>query len=204
MGNGDRRHPPVRPKRDPRRRASWLGTSTGRDRCGVPHPVADQPRPPGHSRTWGRTDPSADRKSLYHPAASRKECAHVGGSASVRHDPCHQLHRATNCLTSAGANHMTIAPEAPASNRGVLLLGSPEGGTLERPQRPRESAPGTAWEISGCLVASLALILIVFSLAGTHPPFGMFVSFMLAFLPSYGVLTFLLHGSLVAKDRLAT
>jgi phosphate transport system permease protein len=99
---------------------------------------------------------------------------------------------------------MTIAPEAPASNRGGAMLGSPEGATLERPQHPRRSATGTVWEISGCLVASLALILILFSLAGTHPPFGMFVSFMLAFLTSYGVLTFLLHGSLVAKDRLAT
>jgi phosphate transport system permease protein len=81
---------------------------------------------------------------------------------------------------------------------------SPGSELAERPSRRRSSAPGTAPEIIGCLVAAIALVAVAFALAGTHPYFGMFVCVLLAFLVLYGVVTYLLHGLLVTKDRLAT
>jgi phosphate transport system permease protein len=60
------------------------------------------------------------------------------------------------------------------------------------------------WETLGCLASSAALVLVVFSLMGSYPLFGMFICWVLAFLVLLGVLTRLLHGTLVAKDRLAT
>ena len=74
----------------------------------------------------------------------------------------------------------------------------------DRPARRKRSAPGEVWEAAGCLGASLALVVVAFELAGTHPPLGMFLCWALGFMTLYGVLTFLLHGVLVAKDRLAT
>jgi phosphate transport system permease protein len=96
---------------------------------------------------------------------------------------------------------MTIVTERPGpASQGP----SADSGTVDKPTRLRSSARGAVWEITGCLAASLALVLVVFALAGMRPLFGMFVCWLLAFLLLYGVLTYVLHGTLVTKDRLAT
>ena len=84
------------------------------------------------------------------------------------------------------------------------LAGATEAPIRETPRRPRTAAPGTAWEFVGSTAAAAALVIVLFALAGTHPIFGMLVCFFLAFLLIYGILSYLRHGVLIAKDRLAT
>ena len=59
-------------------------------------------------------------------------------------------------------------------------------------------------EFGGCVVASLALVWIVFTFSGSGALFGMLICSLLVFFVVYGVLSWRLHGVLQMKDRLAT
>jgi phosphate transport system permease protein len=59
-------------------------------------------------------------------------------------------------------------------------------------------------EAGGSAAASLAVVWVAFALAGISAPFGMGVSWFLAFFATYGILCWRLYGVLIAKDRLAT
>jgi len=63
---------------------------------------------------------------------------------------------------------------------------------------------GEMREAGGALAAAVALVLVVFSIAGEFPPFGLFVCTLLAFLLIYGLLSWRLHGVLQMKSRLGT
>jgi phosphate transport system permease protein len=98
---------------------------------------------------------------------------------------------------------MTIVRDTPAAGF-VTGPGTSEGTVNDRPAPRKRPAQGEILEGVGCLGASLAVVVIIFELAGTHPPLGIFLCWALSFIALYGVLTYLLHGVLVAKDRLAT
>ena len=77
------------------------------------------------------------------------------------------------------------------------------------PRRRSAPPPGATWELAGSLVASLAFVVVIFAVTGTEIRLGailvgVFVSWMLAFLTLYTVLTYMRHGVLITKDRLAT
>ena len=74
----------------------------------------------------------------------------------------------------------------------------------DRPRRPRRMPPGAALELGGSAVAALAFVYLVFQVAGLPWSFGTFVAWFVTFLVVYWVLCRRLHGTLAAKDRLAT
>jgi len=79
----------------------------------------------------------------------------------------------------------------------------PGGSQPERPVRPARAAPGWAWEFGGSVAAAVALDFVGFSVLGSYPPIGVFVCGVLAFLVIYGIVSRVLHGPFVMKDRLA-
>jgi phosphate transport system permease protein len=95
----------------------------------------------------------------------------------------------------------TLETRAPGS------FGAPPPGAgppdTERPVRPPRTAPGWAWEFGGSLGAAIAVDVVGFSVLGTSPPIGMFVVGLLVFLVIYGIVSRVLHGPFVMKDRLA-
>ena len=72
------------------------------------------------------------------------------------------------------------------------------------PRRPRSITSPMLLEAGGSALAALALVWIIFSLAGISAPFGMLVSWFGLFFTIYGILCWRLYGILVAKDRMAT
>ena len=74
----------------------------------------------------------------------------------------------------------------------------------DRPRRPRSFTSSMLMEAGGSALAALALVWIIFSLAGISAPFGMLVSWFGLFFTIYGILCWRLYGILVAKDRMAT
>lgn len=74
----------------------------------------------------------------------------------------------------------------------------------ERPKRRSRVTFGMVWELGGSAAASLALVWVVFSLAGQPWSFGLVVSWLLAFLLLYSVVCWRIHGLVVMKDRLAS
>jgi phosphate transport system permease protein len=74
------------------------------------------------------------------------------------------------------------------------------------PERPkgRTLPAGEVREFVGSLVAAVAAVGLIFSVAGEFPLFGMFVCTLLIFLVIYGVLSWRLHGVLEMKSRLGT
>jgi len=59
-------------------------------------------------------------------------------------------------------------------------------------------------ELAGALIAAVVAVLVIFSVAGEYPLFGMFVCAVLLFLVLYGLLSWWLHGLLVMKSRLGS
>ena len=89
--------------------------------------------------------------------------------------------------------------------RGADILGGVSPLPASDRPNPRRQVPGsTIAEGLGSAVAALALVWMVFAIAGISAPFGMAVCWMMAFLFIYGVLCRVQHGILIAKDRLAT
>ncbi|HEY5025779.1 MAG TPA: phosphate ABC transporter permease PstA [Acidimicrobiales bacterium] len=76
--------------------------------------------------------------------------------------------------------------------------------TPDRPRRRRRWTPGAAWEFFGSVVAAGSIVLVAFQFASSRPWDGMVACWFLGFAVVYGVLTRLLHGVRIAKDRLAT
>ena len=74
----------------------------------------------------------------------------------------------------------------------------------DRPSRRRRVPKTTVVEMGGSAAAALALVWVVFQLAGINAPFGMSVCWLAGFLLIYGILCRRLYGVLIAKDRLAT
>ncbi len=97
---------------------------------------------------------------------------------------------------------MTVA--SPQSEVPFGPSDQPASGPADRPNRSRRIEGSVLTESLGSAAASLALIWVIFTLAGIDAPFGMAVSWLLAFLTIYGVLVRIRHGVLIAKDRLAT
>lgn len=94
---------------------------------------------------------------------------------------------------------VTMSPTAPTGSGAQAMLGE----IPEVPMRRRRTQPGAAWELLGCLGAAVAFVALVFYIANERAPFGFVICSLLTFLALYGVLTRLLHGILVTKDRLA-
>ena len=92
------------------------------------------------------------------------------------------------------------------SRRGALTPPSPVTPlpVADRPNRRPNIEQAALIEGLGSAAAGLALVWVVFSLAGFNAPFGFAVCVMAAFLIIYGVLCRIRHGILIAKDRLAT
>ncbi len=84
----------------------------------------------------------------------------------------------------------------------AVVEGTPR--TVDRPHRVRRATRDAVAELVGSAVAAAGLMWLVFTLTGTEAPFGLGVSIVLTFFTFYGILTRLLHGPLVMKDRLAT
>jgi phosphate transport system permease protein len=76
--------------------------------------------------------------------------------------------------------------------------------TADRPRRRRRWAPGAGWELFGSLVAAGCVVFVAFQFASSRPLDGMIACWLIGFAAIYGVLTRLLHGVRIAKDRLAT
>jgi len=107
---------------------------------------------------------------------------------------------------------MTAVVQSPPTVDAMALRPSGSAPSDERPASRARFAPGAVSEFLGCLAAAVALIVVVFILTGTpvtwnitsETDLGLLVCCLLTFLAFYGVLTSRLHGTLVAKDRLAT
>jgi len=76
--------------------------------------------------------------------------------------------------------------------------------SADRPHRRQRVEPAALVEGLGSAFAGLALVWVVFTLAGISAPFGLVVCWLAAFLIIYGILCRLRYGILIAKDRLAT
>jgi phosphate transport system permease protein len=74
----------------------------------------------------------------------------------------------------------------------------------DKPNRRRSVDHAALTEGLGSAAAALALVWVVFTLAGISAPFGLVVCWLAAFLTIYGVLCRIRYGILIAKDRLAT
>ncbi len=91
----------------------------------------------------------------------------------------------------------------------VLRIGPPVGPPAadpadERPHRQRKVTRSMLLEGSGSAVAALAVVWMVFTIAGINAPFGMLVTWYLLFFAIHGVLCWRLYGIFSAKDRMAT
>ncbi len=89
--------------------------------------------------------------------------------------------------------------------RDAPFATSPESANVvaEKPKsRPKPVAE--IRECVGALVAAVATVLVIFSVAGEFPLFGMLVCTVLLFLVLYGLLSWRLHGLLVMKSRLGS
>ncbi len=89
--------------------------------------------------------------------------------------------------------------------RDVAVARTPEfaNAVAERP-KGRAKPVAEIREFAGALVAALAAVLVIFSVAGAYPLFGMLVCTVLLFLVLYGLLSWRLHGLLVMKSRLGS
>jgi phosphate transport system permease protein len=85
------------------------------------------------------------------------------------------------------------------------LVDAPElaHSVAEHPMRRAKPVAETR-EFVGALVAAVATVLVIFSVAGEFPLFGMFVCAVLIFFVIYGLLSWRLHGVLVMKSRLGS
>ena len=84
---------------------------------------------------------------------------------------------------------------------------SPDGLQPDQPRRPRRVTMVTVREMSASLVASFALVTLIFNLAGISSfggALGFAVCWIAGFFVIYGVICWELHGVLLMKDRLAT
>ena len=74
----------------------------------------------------------------------------------------------------------------------------------DRPHPHRRVTKTALMEGIGSAVAGLALVWVVFAIAGVTAPFGMVVCWVGTFFVIYGVLCRIQYGILIAKDRMAT
>lgn len=74
----------------------------------------------------------------------------------------------------------------------------------DRPDPRRRVTQAALMEGIGSAVAGLALVWVVFAVAGVTAPFGMVVCWAGTFFIIYGVLCRIQYGILIAKDRMAT
>jgi phosphate transport system permease protein len=82
-------------------------------------------------------------------------------------------------------------------------VGGAVGGS-DRPNRPKVISATMLLEASGSAAAALALIWVIFTIAGINAPFGMLVAWFFLFFAIYGTICWRKYGILVAKDRMAT
>jgi phosphate transport system permease protein len=75
---------------------------------------------------------------------------------------------------------------------------------IDRPHGRPVVDSGAALELVGSLLASVAAVWLVFTVAGLSAPFGLGLCSLIGFVVLYGVVEWRLHGILHAKDRLAT
>ena len=74
----------------------------------------------------------------------------------------------------------------------------------DRPRRKRSVPRSTLIEMGGSAIAALALVWLVFTVAGIVGPFGFAICVIAAFLIIYAIICWRLYGVLPMKDRLAT
>jgi phosphate transport system permease protein len=74
----------------------------------------------------------------------------------------------------------------------------------DRPTRRRRVTSTHLVEFFGSVLASLAIVWLAFTIAGVSGPIGFAVVWMAAFFAIYAFVCWRSHGSLLAKDRLAT
>ncbi len=133
-----------------------------------------------------------------------KERSHSFRAAPLHHDPRHQLHRSGRRRPTPDRDAMTMLATRSADtpmSAGTIGAGT---GSVDRPRRRRHWTPGAGWEFLGALVAGGCVVLVAFQFASSRPLDGMIACWFIGFAAIYGVLTRLLHGVRIAKDRLAT
>ncbi len=91
------------------------------------------------------------------------------------------------------------------AERKSFFAVDPESSSVA-PDSPRSRAKPVPQvrECLAALIAAVAVVLVIFSVAGEFPLFGMFVCVVLLFLVFYGLLSWRLHGLLVMKSRLGS
>ncbi|MGP8059519.1 MAG: phosphate ABC transporter permease PstA [Acidimicrobiales bacterium] len=86
--------------------------------------------------------------------------------------------------------------------------GPPQGGSTDpaddRPVRRRRVDPTAVAEMAGSALSGLAIVWVVFSVAGIVGPLGFAICWLMAFFTIYAILCWQRHGMLAMKDRLAT
>ena len=90
----------------------------------------------------------------------------------------------------------------PGFDANLTLDEETETPSPDKPMRPARTLPGAPWELIGSAFAAVALVSLVFGVVGSHPWVGMAICAVVAFLVLYGVVTRLLHGADITKDRL--
>ena len=100
-----------------------------------------------------------------------------------------------------------MSPTATRRSRaggGPPLTGATSLSAGDTPNRRQRVDRAALTEGLGSAAAALALVWVVFTLAGISAPFGLVVCWLAAFMTIYGVLCRIRYGILIAKDRLAT
>ena len=104
-------------------------------------------------------------------------------------------------------SRLTPSAKAAAAERGL-----PGGGTppetpdpvADRPNRRKRVTTDHLVESIGSALASLAIVWLVFTVAGVSAPFGLAVAWCGVFFVLYAVVCWRAHGVLLMKDRLGT
>jgi phosphate transport system permease protein len=99
-----------------------------------------------------------------------------------------------------------MSPATTRRSRGAVTAPAPVASLpgADRPHRRQRIERAALIEGLGSAAAGLAMVWVVFTLAGISAPFGFVVCWLGAFLITYGVLCRMRYGILIAKDRLAT
>ena len=82
--------------------------------------------------------------------------------------------------------------------------GSPTDPTPGDRPSPRRRDTGMMLELVGSAVAGLAVVWVVFAVAGINAPLGFAACWFGVFFTLYGILCWRQHGPMIAKDRMAT
>jgi phosphate transport system permease protein len=98
---------------------------------------------------------------------------------------------------------LVVGPPVALSDSPLPIEPTPGSGP-DRPMRRKKVTVEQLVELIGSALASLAIVWLVFTVAGVSAPFGLAVSWMVLFFALYAVVCRRAHGLLLMKDRLAT